>query len=184
MAKSAGAPPPPPPPPPPPQMEILDDEEEASYIMADSVVSKNSNEDINSTDEESSNQKETFKNVSPRTNLNEIAFFMPALQTDQEGNVIIAFDAPEALTRWKFLGLAHTQDLLYAQIEEEMTTQKELMITPNAPRFFREGDQITFTGKVNNLSDKNLQGEAVLELYDALTMKTVDADFGLSLIHI
>jgi len=151
------------------------EEEIAESVLDDAVVTGYSSQ-VN-TDEDSSNPKENFKNVSPRTNLNETAFFMPQLKTDQEGNVIIAFDAPEALTRWKFLGFAHTQDLLFSQIQEEMTTQKELMITPNAPRFFREGDQITFTGKVNNLSEKNLQGEATLELYDATTMKAIDQKF-------
>ena len=159
----------------PQAMDMMAEEMEMDDSILDEVVGYNNVSENEG--EESSNQKEKFKNVSPRTNLSETAFFMPKIETDQEGNVVIAFDAPEALTRWKFLGFAHTQDLNFGQIEEAMTTQKELMITPNAPRFFREGDQITFTGNVNNLSDKTLQGEAVLQLFDATTMQAIDTKF-------
>lgn len=111
--------------------------------------------------------------VAPRTNLNETAFFLPQLQTDTEGNIILNFQMPEALTKWNFLGLAHTKDLNYQYFTKSIVTQKELMVTPNAPRFLREGDRLEFTTKITNLSDKNLSGKADLVLYDAVTMKEI-----------
>jgi hypothetical protein len=111
--------------------------------------------------------------IKARTNLNETAFFFPQLQTDEQGNIIISFTAPEALTRWKFMGFAHTKDLKFGFLNKETVTQKELMVMPNAPRFLREGDRITFTAKVSNLSDKDLTGEAELKLFDALTMQEI-----------
>ena len=116
--------------------------------------------------------------VAVRKNLQETAFFFPQLRTDSAGNVIISFTIPEALTRWKLLGFAHTADLRYAQTSKELVTQKELMAIPNAPRFFREGDKIQFAGKVTNLSGNALSGTATLQLFDALTMRPVDTDFG------
>ena len=80
-----------------------------------------------------------------RTNLKETVFFLPNLKTDEEGNILIKFTMNEALTRWKFLGLAHTKDLKFATTQKEVVTQKELMITPTPPRFFREGDVIAYT---------------------------------------
>ncbi|MDP4207330.1 MAG: alpha-2-macroglobulin family protein [Bacteroidota bacterium] len=115
-----------------------------------------------------------LSNVKARTNLNETAFFFPHLQTDSNGDVLINFTAPEALTRWKMLGFAHTKELAYGFTQNELVTQKDLMVTPNAPRFFREGDTIAFTAKVAGLSDKQLTGTAQLMLFDALTMKPVD----------
>ena len=109
-----------------------------------------------------------------RTNLKETVFFMPNLKTDKDGNIIIKFKMNEALTRWKFLGLAHTKDLQFATTQKEIVTQKELMVQPNAPRFFREGDVIEFTAKVSNLSDQVMSGSAELELLDALTMQPVN----------
>lgn len=116
---------------------------------------------------------QSLGNISARKNLAETAFFFPSLMMDENGNVIIKFTVPEALTKWKMLGLAHTKDLKYGQIEKEVVTQKELMVTPHAPRFFRENDHITFTAKVDNLSLADMNGKAELILYDAITMKEI-----------
>ncbi len=115
--------------------------------------------------------------VKVRTNLNETVFFFPDLRTDEDGNVILKFTMNEALTRWKFLGMAHTKDLKFGLTDNTVVTQKELMVVPNAPRFVREGDELYFTVKVNNLTENPLTGEAELKLFDALTMKSVDALF-------
>jgi uncharacterized protein YfaS (alpha-2-macroglobulin family) len=115
--------------------------------------------------------------VSIRKNLNETAFFYPELRTNEKGEIIISFTAPEALTRWKFMGFALTKDLKSGMVYNETVTQKDLMIMPNPPRFFREGDEIYFTAKVSNLSDSSISGSATLQLFDAFTMKPVDALF-------
>ncbi len=121
-------------------------------------------------------KQEGLGGVQARTNFNETAFFYPHLQTDEQGNVIISFTIPEALTKWKMLGFAHTKDLKYALTQNELVTQKELMVMPNAPRFFREGDKITFSAKVSNLSEGSMTGNAQLFLFDALTMQPLDAE--------
>ena len=82
------------------------------------------------------------------------------------------------MTRWKFLGMAHTKDLKFGLTNKEIVTQKELMVLPNAPRFVREGDEIEYTAKVSNLTKNVLVGNAVLELYDALSMQSVDTLLG------
>jgi len=115
--------------------------------------------------------------IKARSNLNETAFFFPQLMTNDKGEVIISFTIPEALTKWKFLGMAHTKDLKVGYIEKEIVTQKELMVVPNAPRFLREGDKMTFAGKVSNLSEGDMEGTAQLMLFDALTMKPIDSLF-------
>ncbi|MFT6921363.1 MAG: hypothetical protein ACJA1C_000357 [Crocinitomicaceae bacterium] len=117
--------------------------------------------------------------IKARTNMNETAFFYPQLETDANGAVIIKFTIPEALTKWKFLGMAHTQDLKIGYIQEEIVTQKELMVVPNAPRFFREGDKMTFTAKISNLAKEDLNGSAQLMLFDALSMKPIDSLFNI-----
>ncbi len=119
-----------------------------------------------------------LENISARKNLNETAFFYPHLKTDENGEIAISFTPPEALTRWKFMAFAHTKDLKYGFISKETVTQKELMVQPNPPRFFREGDTIYFTAKVSNLSDKDLSGTAALKLYDSFTMQPIDSLLG------
>lgn len=120
-----------------------------------------------------------FSNVQVRKNLEETVFFMPNLKTDEEGNVIISFTMNEALTKWKFLGFAHTKDLKFGVTQNETVTQKELMVQPNAPRFMREDDEIVFTAKVSNLTENVMNGNAQIELLDATTMQPVADLFGL-----
>ncbi|SFW80986.1 MG2 domain-containing protein [Chitinophaga sancti] len=115
--------------------------------------------------------------VAPRTNFNETAFFFPDLHTDDKGNITFSFTVPEALTRWRFMSLAHTKDAAFGYGESSVMTQKPLMVQPNAPRFMREGDKIIFSAKISNLSDSALTGSAHLELLDAATMKPVDGWF-------
>jgi hypothetical protein len=114
-------------------------------------------------------------NVQIRTNFNETAFFYPHLMTNEKGEIVIKFTVPEALTKWKFMGFAHTKDLKTGSIIKEAVTQKDLMVVPNAPRFFRENDKISFSAKISNISDKNLSGEVSLHFFDAVSMKPLDA---------
>ena len=123
--------------------------------------------------EKEEKKKEEVSNIKARSNFNETAFFFPQLQTNEKGEVIIKFTVPESLTKWKVMGLAHTKDLKIGQFTKEVITQKDLMVQPNAPRFFREGDKLTFISKIVNLSDKELSGTTELTLFDALTEKEI-----------
>lgn len=119
-----------------------------------------------STDVETDNASST---VSIRKNLQETSFFFPQLLTDTEGNVSFSFTTPEALTRWKLQLLAHTKTLQHALTTLETVTQKELMLTPNVPRFLREGDEIVISSKIANLTDKIHSGVSNLKLTDVVT---------------
>src|SRR5690606_26480548 len=120
--------------------------------------------------------KEDFSQVQIRKNLQETAFFFPQLQTDDKGHVSFSFTTPEALTKWKLQLLAHTKSLESATTRLETVTQKELMVLPNVPRFLRQGDQITISSKIANLTKKELSGQAILQLFDATTGKAIDVD--------
>lgn len=111
----------------------------------------------------------------PRTNFNETAFFFPQLKTDGEGNIVFSYRVPESLTAWKLMCLAHTPDLSTSTTEKRLVTQKQLMVIPNAPRFFREQDHITFTAKVTNLSATEQACRVVLKLTNGLNGSEMDA---------
>jgi len=115
--------------------------------------------------------------VKVRTNFNETAFFYPHLQTNAEGEVIVKFKIPESLTSWRMMGFAHTKDLKYGFVTNELKTQKDLMLLPNEPRFFRQSDEIEFPVKISNLTKTKMTGVAQLELFDAITMKPVEGIF-------
>ena len=95
---------------------------------------------------------------------------------DENGEVIISFTVPESLTRWKLMGLAHTKDLKYGQFSKEIITQKELMVVPNPPRFFRQDDQMEFAAKLINLSKDDLRGDVELRFFHTSTMKEITGE--------
>ncbi len=117
------------------------------------------------------------QDIQIRKNFNETAFFYPNLRTDNQGEVIVSFTMPESLTRWNFMGFAHTKDLKMGQISEQVITQKELMVMPNLPRFFRENDKMTISVKINNVSDANIIGTSNIVFFDPLTQKELTKTF-------
>ena len=111
--------------------------------------------------------------VQVRENLNETAFFYPALESDNNGNVAIRFTLPESVTTWKFMGLAHDKEMRNGLLVDEAVAQKTVMVQPNMPRFLREGDKATIVVKLFNTSDKNVSGNARMQILDPETNKVV-----------
>lgn len=112
-------------------------------------------------------------NVQVRENLNETAFFYPALESDNTGNVAIRFTLPESVTTWKFMGLAHDKEMRNGLLLDEAVAQKTVMVQPNMPRFLREGDKSSIVVKLFNTSDKKVSGNARMQILDAETQKVV-----------
>lgn len=111
--------------------------------------------------------------VQIRENLNETAFFYPALESDNQGNVAINFTLPESVTTWKFMGLAHDKEMRNGCLVDEAVAQKTVMVQPNMPRFLREGDKATIVAKLSNTSDKKVSGNARMQIIDPETNKVV-----------
>ena len=111
--------------------------------------------------------------VQIRENLNETAFFYPALESDNQGNVAINFTLPESVTTWKFMGLAHDKEMRNGLLVDEAVAQKTVMVQPNMPRFLREGDKATIVVKLFNTSDKKVSGNARMQILDPETNKVV-----------
>lgn len=111
--------------------------------------------------------------VQLRENLQETAFFYPQVQADSTGRVSLKFTLPESLTTWRFMGLAHTSDLLYGLLEGETVAQKDVMIQPNVPRFVRVGDEANVSARIINTSDQELSGIVRLILSDPETSEVV-----------
>jgi uncharacterized protein YfaS (alpha-2-macroglobulin family) len=101
------------------------------------------------------------------------------LKTDSEGNVSFEFTSPEALTKWKLMFLAHTKDARAGTLEKEVVTQKEFSVTPNYPRFLREGDELNLQSKLSNLTQK-IKRFGRLQILDAFTNEDISKKFGLN----
>ena len=111
--------------------------------------------------------------VQVRENMNETAFFYPALESDNNGNVAIRFTLPESVTTWKFMSLAHDKEMRNGLLVDEAVAQKTVMVQPNMPRFLREGDKSTIVVKLFNTSDKMVSGNTRMQILDPETNKVV-----------
>ena len=111
--------------------------------------------------------------VQVRENMDETAFFYPALESDNNGNVAIRFTLPESVTTWKFMGLAHDKEMRNGLLVDEAVAQKTVMVQPNMPRFLREGDKSTIVVKLFNTSDKKVSGNTRMQILDPETNKVV-----------
>ena len=136
-------------------------------VMLEEFGGGGSNKVLSSADEAALNH------VQVRENLNETAFFYPALESDNNGNVAIRFTLPESVTTWKFMGLAHDKEMRNGLLVDEAVAQKTVMVQPNMPRFLREGDKSTIVVKLFNTSDKKVSGNARMQILDPETNKVV-----------
>jgi uncharacterized protein YfaS (alpha-2-macroglobulin family) len=149
---------------------------EESAVLNDMTTVSDANDKEGEVTKEKENKNEQKVDVPVRKNLKETVFFFPELKTDADGNVILSFTINEALTKWKLMSFAHTKDFMTGYDERYVQTQKDLMVFPNAPRFVRDGDILTFSAKVSNLSDEKLKGKANLQIWDAITMQEITSE--------
>ncbi|WP_255498717.1 alpha-2-macroglobulin [Dysgonomonas sp. ZJ709] len=108
-----------------------------------------------------------------RKNFNETAFFYPQLLTNKKGETLISFTVPDSNTSWRFRILAHDKDGRSGDVEKTVVTQKKLMITPNMPRFIRQGDKTTISTKISNLSETGIKGKVSIEFFNPITDKVI-----------
>ena len=150
-----------------PLLSEMDPALKEKMVMHEEFGGGGSNKVLSSADEAALNH------VQVRENLNETAFFYPALESDNHGNVAINFTLPESVTTWKFMGLAHDKEMRNGLLVDEAVAQKTVMVQPNMPRFLREGDKATIVVKLFNTSDKKVSGNARMQILDPETNKVV-----------
>jgi len=144
-----------------------------SLAKEDRKDSSGKRDSFSETKLERDQEKKSTGKVQIRKNLNETAFFYPHLKTNRNGEVIFSFNAPESLTKWKFMALGHTKNLSTGSIVAYTVTQKEIMVMPNVPRFLREGDTVIFSTKISNVTSRKLRGTAYLKLFDAVNSRNL-----------
>lgn len=113
-------------------------------------------------------EEATNKESQVRQNFNETAFFYPQLRTNEQGETLISFTVPESNTTWRFRAIAHDKEGKVGELEKMVITRKELMVTPNMPRFIRQGDKTSISTKISNLSENTINGEVKIEFFNPL----------------
>ena len=147
---------------------VMNQEAVTDMVLQEEMVETSAQEKV---EMGSSEELAETGDIQIRENFAETAFFYPQLRTNEKGEVSISFVLPESLTRWKFMGLAHTRTVDYGKIEATATASKEFMLQPNMPRFVRVGDKANIAASLMNLSDKGVKGTVRMELFNPETEK-------------
>ena len=152
------------------EVDVIGHQEEKQVSLTGAVAKEEAADEATLVVED---KEETSEQTQIRENLNETAFYYPMLATDKDGNVVMKFTLPESLTTWRFMGVANTVDMNYGSIEGEAIAQKDVMVQPNVPRFIRMGDEAQLSTRIFNTGEKNVCGNATLQLIDPETNKVV-----------
>ena len=147
---------------------VMNQEAVTDMVLQEEMVETSAQEKV---EMGSSEELAETGDIQIRENFAETAFFYPQLRTNEKGEVSISFVLPESLTRWTFMGLAHTRNVGYGKIEATATASKEFMLQPNMPRFVRVGDKANIAASLMNLSDKGVKGTVRMELFNPETEK-------------
>lgn len=147
---------------------VMNQEAVTDMVLQEEMVETSAQEKV---EMGSSEELAETGDIQIRENFAETAFFYPQLRTNEKGEVSISFVLPESLTRWKFMGLAHTRNVDYGKIEATATASKEFMLQPNMPRFVRVEDKANIAASLMNLSDKGVKGTVRMELFNPETEK-------------
>lgn len=147
---------------------VMKQEAVTDMVLQEEMVETSAQENA---EMDSSEELAETGDIQIRENFAETAFFYPQLRTNETGEISISFVLPESLTRWKFMGLAHTRNVDYGKIEATATASKEFMLQPNMPRFVRVGDKANIAASLMNLSDKGVKGTVCMELFNPETEK-------------
>ena len=147
---------------------VMNQEAVTDMVLQEEMVETSAQEKV---EMGSSEELAETGDIQIRENFAETAFFYPQLRTNETGEISISFVLPESLTRWTFMGLAHTRNVDYGKIEATATASKEFMLQPNMPRFVRVGDKANIAASLMNLSDKGVKGTVRMELFNPETEK-------------
>ncbi len=148
----------------------------AAEESAAGMASADYDEADGNTSTEDTEKQVSAAQPSVRQNFNETAAFLPRLETNAQGEVSISFTLPESLTTWKMLGIAHTKDMMSTTFGGEVVASKEMMARLFLPRFLRADDRAGIRATVQNMTDTEISGTALLEIFDPETNRVIKSE--------
>ena len=88
--------------------------------------------------------------IQVRGNFPDTAYWNALVTTDSSGQASVSVTLPDNLTTWRMDARAVTQDTLVGQTIQDLVSTRPLLVRPQTPRFFVEGDQATIGVAVHN----------------------------------
>lgn len=122
--------------------------------MASMAVTAGSVDDLESSIENGIPTNDSLSEISETLRPIEcpLAFFMPSLVTNNNGEVTLDFEAPDFVGTWQLQLLGYTPEMNGAVLTLDAISSKKIMARMNAPRFVRTGDLLCVSANLFNNS--------------------------------
>lgn len=93
-----------------------------------------------------------LSSIPTRKDFNPCALWKPTLVTDAQGRFTTSFKAPDTLTRYRVIAIAHHEASRFGSAETSVVVNKPLMLEAKSPRFAMETDIVEPKVLVQNAS--------------------------------
>ncbi len=91
-----------------------------------------------------------------------VAYWNPAVVTDENGVARIEFQMPDNLTTWRAFAKGATMDTLVGAADRDVIASKDLVLRPTTPRFLSVGDKAVIGAVVHNYTEKTVEAKVSL----------------------
>ena len=108
-----------------------------------------------------------------RSDFSPTATWMPALLTRKDGTFTARFKAPDTLTRYRLIAVAHEGRERFGTGIGEALVNKPLMLEPSPPAFAYQGDRVRPKALIQNTTDTTGTWKISLKLDSTTTANTV-----------
>ncbi|MCB9420606.1 MAG: Ig-like domain-containing protein [Ardenticatenaceae bacterium] len=98
-----------------------------------------------------------------RENFPDTAYWEGQLQTGPDGEASVTVMLPDNLTTWRMDARAVTLDTKVGQATADIVTTRPLLVNPNTPRFFVQGDTAVLSAAIHNNTDAELEATVTLQ---------------------
>ncbi len=86
----------------------------------------------------------------PRSDFLDTSAWLPAVETDANGQATVSFDLPDNTTSWRLTVKAITLNHRVGQALTNIETKKEVFVNPSLPRVLTSGDTAMLTTRIHN----------------------------------
>ncbi|KKU01413.1 MAG: Large extracellular alpha-helical protein [Microgenomates group bacterium GW2011_GWF2_45_18] len=93
----------------------------------------------------------------------DVAYWNPAVRTDDSGRASISVLLPDNLTTWVISGIGATTQTAVGESYEEVRVTKAVVVRPILPNLLRKGDTAQISAYVQNHTDNDISGFITLQ---------------------
>ncbi len=112
----------------------------------------------------------------PRHNFLACAFWNSSLRTNSDGKVTASFVAPDSITRYRLIAVAHTATSQFGSGDSSFEVKKPLILEPALPRFGNIGDHSILRAVLHNTTDNEGEAELSVNLDEKAAVETSSSD--------